>query len=187
MTMMVIMQESTFRAQVKNAIWNSGVSYWPLVYSDTSICPKCRAPLHPIPNRPDIILATSGVECKVSEGTFSFSSITEGQREWADSRTKEGFVFWFALFMQEEKEKRAWLVDWPHWTMVETTLKAVAGQHSIPMKARKGMKRIIQDQGLDAITMLKGYDLVRKKSDWIIPDTHPIRSLIAERCQDQPE
>lgn len=176
---MGIMLESKFRGQIRKAIWESDLNFWPMVFSDTSVCPHCKKSLHPIPDRPDIILSNAGIECKSAEGTFDFSSIREGQRKWADSRTEEGYLYYLALLIEEGNERKAWLVDWTFWREVEKTLIGAASQHSLPFKARRGMRKIVQDHNLDAVTMLRDYELEWKNKGWVIPENHPARRQVS--------
>lgn len=165
--------EADFRALIRKTIWNTGLKYWPMVFNDTSICPHCKKALHPIPNRPDIILSHAGIECKTSKDRFDFDSISEGQRNWANSRTEEGYEYYLALQIYSDEEKKAWLVDWNYWISVEVILKGTANQNSIPLRARRGMNKVVQEHSLDAVTLLRDYELKWNKG-WTIPDNHPV-------------
>ena len=176
------MAEKDFSSKIRGAIWKSrnNTPWWPIVYSNTTTCPQCKTNIYPQPDRPDIVCLRRGVECKIAAMSFSFDSISDGQREWANQRTTEGFSYWLALEMGEEKpnsksenRKRAWLIPWSIWLDIEQIIIDKVGTKTLNLIAGKGSRKVAQEEHLDAINLLSDYELVWKESTWNIPDNHP--------------
>jgi hypothetical protein len=169
--------EKDFAAKIRGAIWKLG-ERWPLIYPNTSMCPKCHHKLYPLPDRPDIIVSIEGIEVKQGDERFAFNLISEGQRNWANARTSEGFSYWIALQLGSAKpdstkinRKRAWLVPWEKWLEVESLVSP--HQQSLPLYISKGSKKELKDNSLDAISLLESYELKWESGTWVIPEDHP--------------
>jgi hypothetical protein len=171
--------EKDFSAKIRKAAWVIG-NKWPLIYPNTSICPKCHHQLFPLPDRPDIIIANEGIEVKESDDRIAFNAISDGQREWADKRTEEGFKYWIALQLGRDRpdskspnRKRAWLVPWVKWLEMEKTLSQY--QKSLPLLISPNSKNVLKDNSLDAVTIFHDYELEWKKSWRIKNPSFPMK------------
>lgn len=167
--------EKDFSAKIRKAAWLIG-SKWPLIYPNTSVCPKCHHQLFPLPDRPDIIIANEGIEVKEADDRIAFNAISDGQREWADKRTEEGFKYWIALQLGRDRpdsksvnKKRAWLIPWTKWKEMEATLSEY--QKSLPLIVSSKSKNALKDNSLDAITIFYDYEL-KWDGGWKIPTNH---------------
>lgn len=180
--------EKDFSAKVRTAIWNSKdnlpIPFWPVIYPNTTACPKCHTEIYPPSNRPDIVCLSRGIEVKEADERFDFVSISDGQREWAATRTGEGFSYWLALQIgvdrvdsKSEKRKRAYLIPWASWIELEARILEL-GSKSIPLIAGNHHK-ILNEQGLDCIRALVQYELIWNKG-WVIPANHSWYQNIAQ-------
>lgn len=156
-------------------------------------CHSCHSMIVPKSGRPDlkatwdshihpgVVRPTVRVEVKVvksSKTSFDLRLITEAQRKGLTQRFLAGRVVYLALGIIEIDEKkrdklgRIYLAPWNDWlTCVEA--RVVEYQNSIPLVARKGMLRVVQDQVLDIKHLLQGWELAKLKRGWGIPMTHP--------------
>lgn len=172
--------EKDFSAKVRTAIWNTRdylpIPFWPVIYPNTTACPKCHTEIYPPSNRPDIVCLSRGIEVKEADERFDFSSISDGQREWATARMAEGFSYWLALQIgvdrvdsKSEKRKRAYLIPWASWIDLETRILEL-GSKSIPLIAGNHHK-VLNEQALDCVRALSQYELAWIKG-WVIPANH---------------
>jgi hypothetical protein len=180
--------EKDFSAKIRKAAWLVG-SKWPLIYPNTSVCPKCHHQLFPLPDRPDIIIACEGIEVKEGEDRLAFNTISEGQREWADKRTEEGFKYWIALQLGRDRpdsksinKKRAWLVPWTKWKEMEAIVSQY--QKSLPLVISSRSKLQLKDNSLDAVNLLNNYELEWTNKSWKIPDSHPYNYSLQRKLKD---
>jgi hypothetical protein len=121
--------------------------------------------------RPDIWAIRNAVgvcvECKRFTERFPFSAWTERQRKWAEEHDREnGVPYWLYITLgmnvnSKLMPQKTWLL--PYTAMLEVERVVGQYQQSLPYIAGKGMRREIQEQHLDAVTMLRGYELMWNK------------------------
>lgn len=96
------------------------------------------------------------------------------QREWYDKWcVKQNIPLWIWLFMggssdrtgirldpkKDQYPRQAWLVPASVMLQIHVTCIERAEQHTLPYHARPTINRIMQDEHLDAMTLLKDYEL----------------------------
>ena len=175
------MKETDVRRKVFRMLRLLG--YWPITQTDATICPRCRTKVKPPIGRPDILVLnptgrTVVVEVKVlrrNDASFPFDRITPEQHKWLDKWEADGglgYVGLGAIRPHNSKDylEHLWLVDWSRWKEVEGLVSPI--QDSIPFVAGKGMRRELQDNHYDLVTMLGRWGLARDNGDWHLPERH---------------
>lgn len=147
------------------------------------------------PARADLFVGVNGraawVEIKNGSGkgagkSFKFGDWRENQREWAAEvrRPPSSTEYWLALLLGEHppsynpekyQPRQMWLVPHDEWLEVEKTISPI--QDSIPYRATKGYNRILQDESLDAMTLLRHWALKWSSGFWSVPEKHPFHEL----------
>lgn len=177
--------------------------YWPITQTDSWLCHKCGALHHPPGGRPDILLLHPQQPALVCElklfaaqsgenwedvPAFPFSSIEDNQRRWlsmwnwdADAAAHDDCGAYLGLGTRHgtagstSNPRKVWLIPWSRWQSVELTI-TTAGQESLPLKAKKGMRREIQDNNLDAVSLLELFELEWvTRIGWTIRPGHPLQ------------
>lgn len=157
--------------------------------------------------RCDVFAARMGkavsIEIKNGKTSFQLDHLREPQREWAEWTMKEPYCVEYYIYLTIGKNppnwspgkyipKVSWLIPYQSYLEVEEKVNAI--QKSIPYRAGKGMRKEIQENKLDALTLYKPWELVWKPNNslikpewltkeetgitnkyggfWIIPDTH---------------
>jgi len=162
------------------------LGYWPITSSNTTVCPRCKSLVLPTIGRPDILwLNPRGAgrvsECKVlrqKESAFSFSEVTQDQKDWLDRWQEDGGIGYIAFGVIRPAGKlshleRLYLVDWAAWRGVERLV--VPTQNSIPYIAGPGFARALQDNRYDIVTLLRPWELERDQGCWHLPLIHSAR------------
>jgi hypothetical protein len=113
------------------------------------------------------------VEVKWAESNFALADLAPRQREWLDTYRD---ISWLWLFMgtainARERPRRAWLVPWRTWLVMEGRL-AAAGLKGLPYSTPH--RREHRAQGLSACELLQRYALEWAGAGiWTIPPAHP--------------
>ena len=161
------MNEAKVRRELGRLL--KGHGFWPIHFQDASICPKCRFEIRPPIGRPDIIAIrpdrTIVVEVKTFPRgkSFPLDAIRPEQRRWLDAWTEVGGLAYLGLGTtegtagSESNPRYCWLVPWSIWLGVEDVLSPF--QASLPLLAGKGYSTALQEQHLDAIHLLAGWEL----------------------------
>jgi hypothetical protein len=176
------MKEADVRRQVFRMA-HKGLGYWPITQTDASVCPRCRTKVKPPIGRPDILWLhpfTSSRVCEVKilragEQSFPFDRITQEQRQWLDRWEADGGLGYLAIGALRPHNSKTyldhlWLVDWAAWKEVEGLVSPI--QLSIPLVASKGMRRELQDNHHDMVTLLEPWRLSRDNGTWQLPPGH---------------
>lgn len=114
------------------------------------------------------------IEAKYAKLSFGFDQWTEEQREWArwceEDRGVDYFI-WLTIgpdppHYDPEKysPRKSWLVPSTHMLQVESTVLPI--QKTLVYRAGKGHRREIQDNNLDAVTLLSHYELLWRDGYW---------------------
>jgi len=161
------------------------------VVTDGIKCHGCHTVIVPKSGRPDlkatfdvhrhpgIIRPTVRVEVKVvksSKTSFDLNLITDVQRNGLTWRAKDKRLVYLALGIisagvPRDQLQRIYLVPWVNWLIAEGMITPY--QNSMPLLAKKGMRREVQDEKLDIAHLLQGWELAKLKKGWGIPSTHP--------------
>ena len=178
------MNEVYVRTEIRRMLTKYG--YWVRTVTDGIKCRQCHTVIVPQSGRPDLKATFPGtlrppalVEVKVVKSSmtaFNLGLITDVQRAGASRRVEFGFQVFLALGIitagvPRDKLAHIYLVPWMDWLAAEAMITPY--QNSIPLLARKGMKRIVQDNKLDIKHLLQGWELQKLKKGWGIPTTHP--------------
>jgi hypothetical protein len=160
------------------------------------------------------------VECKQGGDGVDMTHLRENQREWAEKFSlAEPFCtpYWIFLTIGTDSAmttmgklrkiykknkpsiylpKKTWFVPYEKYIEVENKIKPY--QSTLPYMIRPGMRREMQDNMLDALTLFKGYELVWNPSNsllkpawfspktdekfgygiWTIPESHPFWQML---------
>lgn len=120
-----------------------------------------------------------------SVDAFSFSEVDEKQRRWLDLWTEDADRYrkiggWLVLGTRhgiagaKTNPRRAWMVAWKVWRYLEVILEE-AGQKSLPLTVKKGMRKTVQERNLCALHLLGSWELQWEKGiGWRFPPTHPL-------------
>ena len=178
------MKEKDVRQKVFHTVRQLG--YWPITQTDAAICPRCRTKIKPPIGRPDIlVLHPMGrsivIEVKAlrpDEKSLSFNSITPEQRRWLDRWQQDGGLGYLAIGALRRHNSKIylehlWLVDWWSWKEVEGLVSPI--QNSIPLMVGKGMRRKLQDNRYDMVTLLDSWHLARDNGTWQLSPGHSAR------------
>jgi hypothetical protein len=159
-------------------------------------CRECYAMVLPKSGRPDLkatwdshlypalVRPTVRIEVKVVKSdktSFDLGLITDVQREGLTKRKDWGRLVYLALGVitsgvPRDQLAQIYLVPWLDWLVAEAMITPY--QNSIPLIARKGMRRHVQDQKLDIKHLLQGWELVKLKKGWGIPAGHPAHKTL---------
>lgn len=122
--------------------------------------------------RADIMASRMGrtvyIEVKNGRDNFDLTDWREEQRNWARYVEMEPFCTPYWLFLtiginpaswnpDKYLPKRSWLI--PRLTLLDIDAKVRQYQNRLVYKAKKGMRKEIQAQKLDALTLLAEYEL----------------------------
>jgi len=113
---------------------------------------------------------------RANETSFPFNRVTNEQRQWLDRWETNGGLGYLAIGgLRQHKTKTyldyLWLVDWSRWKEVEGLVKPI--QASIPLKATEGMRRALQQAGLDLVSLLAPWSLKDSETgQWYLPPDH---------------
>jgi hypothetical protein len=176
------MNEADVRRKVYRLLRDLG--YWPITQTDASVCPKCHTVIRPPIGRPDILALhptarSVVVEVKSlrrTETSFPLDRVTPEQHKWLDRWEEAGGLGYLAPGVLRQHGSKdyldgLWLVDWAAWKVAEGLVSPI--QNSIPLMAKKGMRRELQEQQLDMLTLLQHWDLHgRMTGRWQLPDGH---------------
>lgn len=176
------MNEASFRGEVFNLMTRSWL--WPITQTDTVVCYKCHTLLRPPKSRPDILVLdpvgrSLVVEVKVfsRSGSLSFSEI-DRQRNWLNMWAADSGQGYLAIGTVTGRAgtlkdpRRAWLVPWARWLAIERELSPI--QKSLPLLAKKGMRKEIQARKLDALHLLRPWELTWRKGQWHLDLGHEL-------------
>ena len=135
------------------------------------------------------------IEIKNGITGFDLTDWRDNQRGWAAQWGRQNAEYWLwlslgidsptytygAVRVGKEKRKglppyylprRSWLVPYPVMIAVDAVVRPI--QNTLVYRAGKGMRKEIQALGLDAPTLLDGFELAwAGSSRWSIPDDHP--------------
>lgn len=178
------MNETAVRQQVFHAA--SLAHEWPITQTNTTVCPRCHTQIRPPIGRPDILIVRSAIEVKVvgaKDTSFAFSEINEDQREWQDKFLRDGKLGYIALGVirqhgKVQKLDHLYMVPWAAW--LETEDKIRPYQASIPVEATKGMRKELQEQHLDILTLLAPYEMERSNGVYEIRWAEPLAVIAQE-------
>ena len=126
------------------------------------------------------------IEVKNGLRTFDLNHWRENQRLWASRFCvappfATPYWIWLAIGLdppnrnpQNHEPRKTWLLPCGKLLQVEARLKPI--QNTLVYRAGKGHKREIQDLSLDAVTLLRDYELSwAGKGAWTIPPAHQFR------------
>ena len=146
------------------------------------------------PGRADLMIVRGGfggyIEIKGGRASFDLREYRQNQRQWAYQHaiTESATPVWIWFYLGEDAPNRnpdkynprkTWLFPAEHLLYVESRLAGI--QNTLPYLAKKGMKREVQAQNLDAITLLAGYELLWAGGGiWDIPTSHPFYASYIE-------
>ena len=113
------------------------------------------------------------IEIKQGKAGFLLTNWREPQREWAAWTTQPPFSTPYYMFLtlgehpatydpSKYLPKRSWLI--PYTVLLEVDTIISPHQKTIPMRVGKGMNKEMQRLSLDAITLLKDYELQWNKT-----------------------
>lgn len=144
--------------------------------------------------RCDVFAARSGkavsVEIKQGSTGFDFSDWREPQRKWAkwSSQTPFNVPYWIYLTLGKHPAhynttsympKRSWLIPQEFWLASIDVVTPI--QKSIPYQVKKGMRKEIQELGLDAQFVFAPYALKWHKDNSL---TKPSWSMFVDQDDD---
>ena len=188
------MNEANIRGEIYRLLRR--LWFWPITQTDAVACWKCHSLVKPPIGRPDILaLNPNGpsivVEVKVfpkpenpgwGPASFRFSRIEDKQRAWLSNWQEDRKPFSPGAFLalgtihgrtnSKTNPRKLWLVPWPEWLQVEERLRPI--QASLPLGVRKGLKKQIQNQNLDALTLLARWELRWTNTEWYVPPGHSL-------------
>lgn len=128
--------------------------------------------------RSDVFAARNGlavnIEAKWGRAGFNLNDWREPQRRWAQYTQMPPFNIPYYIYLtigsdpphydsNKYMPRKTWLV--PYDTMIEVDRRVQNIQATLVYEATKGMKREIQDGQVDAVTLLKDYELVWAPND----------------------
>lgn len=144
------------------------------------------------PGRADIMAARQGkvvfIEVKCGRERLEFSQWSARQREWALKYcVSEPFCnpywLWITLGIdppnrnpERYRPRHAWLV--PYHKFIEAEDQVIPYLDSLPYFAGKGTRKVLQDRQLDAITLLRDWELKWGGNHiWKVPEKHTFFDL----------
>lgn len=176
------MNETYVREKLRDCL--KGHGFGVMTVTDGVVCSRCGHVVVPQAGLPDISVFEPGatlfdVEVKIlrsGDTTFSFSEISEKQRETLTKIVDRGDAAFVALGIvvagcPRDSLAAIYLVPWREWLAVED--QVTSHQGSIPLVAKKGTRRALQDGKLDIVHLLKQWELEKLKKGWGIPESHP--------------
>ena len=185
------MNESQLRAQLNQTFQR--LYLWPLTTPDSPKYPS---------GRPDTIIcnwhgACGAIEYKLFNhpgdtwGATSFEfggKIEPGQYAWMAMAAADGARHLYlglgtrhGTAGSKKDPRLAWVIPWDTWLEVEWLLRPI--QASLPLVARKGLRREIQERGLAAIPMLSKWRMAWQDGGWHFPHDHRIYELATSNYQ----
>ena len=170
------MNEAKVRQEVGHMLTSFGFDV--KHYEDAIVCPRCKHLIIPERGRPDLVAMHPQrqglyVEVKVfprGKTAFPFSNISPEQREFLGDWSDRGGLAYLGLGTVEgrpdrrEKPRRAWLIPWHVWLMVEEVLTPI--QASLPLYAERAKFTAIREGDMDAVNLLAGWELSWKSGGW---------------------
>jgi len=143
--------------------------------------------------RADWLVARNGrafyIEVKYAKTAYRFNQWRENQRQWYEAYCKPSpynMELWFLLFMgyqpphynpdKYKYPRKAWL--FPAEKMIEVEAIVLPIQGALPYRASSGMRKQIQQNQYDAVTMLSEFALEWSgNGTWAIPKGHILSKI----------
>jgi hypothetical protein len=128
------------------------------------------------------------IEAKTGTTGFDFDTLRPNQREWIESfALPEPYRMevWIWLAMGTDRPnntqpdalpRKHWLIPYPVMLHVEKQVRPI--QRTLPYRAGKGMRKEIQEQKLDALNLLRLWELEWVGGGvWDIPEGHLFHTI----------
>jgi hypothetical protein len=161
------MNERSIQGEVVKSVKHWGGDAYKV--RDGHKCPQCGHVAIPPAGRADYDCTVKEygfkVEVKYAERSFPLSDFREDQREWAIQHVQDTggqYFLWLCMgkaITDKDLPRMAWLVPLRGWLAIEAVV--LMYQKSLPYRAGRRHKKEMQRSGVDAIHLLRDFEL-----DW---------------------